>query len=149
MANLFSNQWWPWSNATSDLGLYCLHSSPSHTPPPPHPGVGGDALLMSTHNIRFCGEIRKLSILFGPKEGLIWSYGLAITLFGVSRLKWVKQAGTVYMSGHLFLCPATFATTLAFKSVVFTKFTLSFRTTQLLTIHVLVLKYEQVQFTRC
>ena len=29
---------------------------------------------MSTHNICFRGEIRKISVLFGRKNGFIWSY---------------------------------------------------------------------------
>ena len=33
------------------------------------------ALQMSTHNIGFGGEIRKISVLFGSKRCLIWRYG--------------------------------------------------------------------------
>ena len=34
----------------------------------PHLGTSGEALLMSTHNVCFCGEIRKLSMLLDWKE---------------------------------------------------------------------------------
>ena len=34
----------------------------------------GEALLVSTQNICFCGEIRKISVLFCWKKCLIWSY---------------------------------------------------------------------------
>ena len=39
-------------------------------------GRGAKALLMSTHNICFCGEIRKISAFFWWKKRLICCYGL-------------------------------------------------------------------------
>ena len=40
-----------------------------------------EALLMSTHNICFHGEIRKIAVPVGGKKCLIWSCGTRLNVF--------------------------------------------------------------------
>ena len=68
---------------------------------PDNRGGGGGGTSNEYPQHMFCGEIRKLSVLFGSKKGPYLGLWFGNYPFWVSRLKWVKQAGTVYMSGFL------------------------------------------------
>ena len=52
---------------------------------------------MSTHNIGFCGNIRKMSVRLGRKKGLIWSY-IIVSIFqaGRSLMEFQNQAKQLF-----------------------------------------------------
>ena len=54
---------------------------------------------MRTHNIYFCGEIRKISVLFGWKKHLIWPYRF---LRDLSKNFCLMENYKEYLSEHLF-----------------------------------------------
>ena len=61
------------------------------------------ALLMSTNNICFCGEIRKMSILFGWKKASYWELHICICVyFFCLQQKWKWKNSDTYV-----VCPAT------------------------------------------
>ena len=51
-----------------------------------------EVLVTCTHNLHFCGEIRKIPILFGRQKWLIWSYDTMLHYdikYTIIMIKWV------------------------------------------------------------
>ena len=57
----------------------------------------GEALLISTHNICFCREIRNNINILGLNKHLIWSYVLIIIVIIVSLLSLRKRAYSIIL----------------------------------------------------